>query len=196
MKLNVRNDGDALLDATFEQFRQAAQSVADYGWNDNPATIIDSKSELNDATYEDVREQTDLVANHVQAARSLAAEALGSCKELYFKEDQPISKPTFRGSVVVYDRRTITFNDDHCTLPTIDGRVTTEYVFPEDTSNTPFETYWEDPDWEKSSATLHKCNDTYYVHVNFQKEPEPDTSTAIWQSQHRRVPRQRRLSQP
>ncbi|MCD2203292.1 RNA-guided endonuclease InsQ/TnpB family protein [Halobacterium sp. KA-6] len=177
VKLNVRNDGDVLLDATFEQFRQAAQSVADYGWSDNPANIIDSKSELNDATYDDVREQTDLVANHVQAARSLAAEALDSCKELYFEEDQAISKPTFRGSVIIYDSRTITFNDDHCTLSTIDGRVTAEYVFPEDTSNTPFETYWNSDEWEKSSATLHKRDDTYYLHVNFQQEPETDTST-------------------
>ncbi|MCD2204966.1 RNA-guided endonuclease InsQ/TnpB family protein [Halobacterium sp. KA-6] len=177
VKLDVLADGDTLLDETFEQFRHAAQHVADCGWSTNPANIETNKNTLNDATYDDVREQTDLVANHVQAARSLAAEALDSCKELYFEEDQPISKPTFRGSVIVYDSRTITFNDDHCTLSTIDGRVTAEYVFPKDTSNTPFETYWNSDEWEKSSATLHKRDDTYYLHVNFQQEPETDTST-------------------
>jgi IS605 OrfB family transposase len=165
-----------LLDETFEQFRQAAQHAADYGWSDNPANIIDSKSKLHDATYEDVREKTDLTANHVQAARSLAAEALDSCTELYFEEGQSISKPTFRGSVVVYDGRTVTFNDDYCTLSTTDGRVSAEYVFPEDTTDTPFETYWHNPEWERNSATLHKRDETYYLHVNFQKEPETDIS--------------------
>jgi IS605 OrfB family transposase len=165
-----------LLDETFEQFRQAAQHAADYGWSDNPTNITDSKSELHNATYDDVRSQTDLVANHVQAARSLAAEALDSCTELYFEEDQSISKPTFTGSVVVYDGRTVTFNDDHCTLSTTDGRVSAEYVFPEETTNTPFETYWNNPEWERNSATLHMRDGTYYLHVNFQKEPETDVS--------------------
>ena len=165
-----------LLDETFEQFRRAAQYAADYGWWGNPADIIDSNSKLHDATYEDVRDQTNLTANHVQAARSLAAEALDSCTELYFEEGQSISKPTFRGSVVVYDGRTVTFNDDHCTLSTTDGRVSAEYVFPEDTTDTPFETYWTNPEWERNSATLHKRDGTHYLHVNFQKEPETDVS--------------------
>ncbi|WP_276260678.1 RNA-guided endonuclease InsQ/TnpB family protein [Haloglomus litoreum] len=177
VKLDVLDeDGESRLGETFDQFRQAAQHVADYGWSDTPANIETSKSTLNDATYHDVREATDLTANHVQAARSLAAEALSSCKELYFEEDQDISKPTFRGSVVVYDRRTITFNDDHCTLSTTDGRVTAEYVFPDDQEGTPFETYWEADAWEKSSATLHERDGTYYLHVNFQKEPETNPS--------------------
>jgi putative transposase len=177
VKLDVLDEDEALLDETFEQFRYAAQYVADYGWSENPAAIETSKSNLNDATYYDVRDATDLTANHVQAARSLAAEALTSCRELYFDEDQDISKPTFRGSVVVYDGRTITFNDDHCTLSTTDGRATAEYVFPHDTGGTPFETYWEDDAWEKSSATLHKRDGTYYLHVTFQQEPETDAST-------------------
>jgi len=166
----------ALLDETFEQFRHAAQRAANYGWDGNPSKIIDSKSKLHHGTYEDIREETDLTANHVQAARSLAAETLDSCTELYFEEGQEISRPTFRGSVVVYDGRTITFNDDHCTLSTTEDRVTAEYVFPGDTSDTPFETYWEAPEWEKSSATLHKRDGTFYLHVTFQKEPETDVS--------------------
>jgi putative transposase len=173
---NLDAKEQVLLDETFEQFRYAAQHVADYGWSDNPANIIDSKSKLHDSTYEDVRSQTDLTANHVQAARSLAAEALDSCTELHFEEEQNISKPTFRGSVVVYDERTITFNDNHCTLSTTDERVSAEYVFPEETGNTPFETYWNNPEWEKNSATLHKRDGAYYLHVNFQKEPETDVS--------------------
>lgn len=115
---NLDAEEQALLDETFDQFRQAAQHVADHGWSDNPANIGDNKETLHDATYNDVRKQPGLTANHVQAARSLAAEALDSCKELYFEEDQHISKPRFRGSVVVSDNRTVTFNDDYCTLST------------------------------------------------------------------------------
>jgi hypothetical protein len=137
---SLEPEEETLLDETFDQFRQAAQHVADHGWNDNPANIIDSKSKLHDTTYEDVRDATELTANHVQAARSLAAEALDSCTELYFEDGQDISKPTFRGSVVVYDGRTVTFNADHCTLSTTDGRVKAEYVFPGDATDTPFET--------------------------------------------------------
>lgn len=39
--------------------------------------------------------------------------------------------------------RTVTFNQDYCTLSTTDGRVTAEYALPDDTSEPPFETYWE-----------------------------------------------------
>ena len=184
---NLDAEEQALLDETFDQFRQAAQHVADHGWSDNPANIGDNKDTLHDATYNDVREQTDLTANHVQAARSLAAEALDSCKELSFEEDQHISKPRLRGSVVVSDNRTVTFNDDHCTLSTTEDRtgpdrtgpdrVSAEYVFPGDTTDTPFETDWKNPDWEKNSATLHKRDETYFLHVNFQNEPDTDAST-------------------
>lgn len=58
--------------------------------------IVDSKVTLHDDTYETLREHPDLPATHVQAARSLAADALDSCTELYYEEDQAISKPTFR----------------------------------------------------------------------------------------------------
>ncbi|GAB3330347.1 RNA-guided endonuclease TnpB family protein [Haloplanus salinarum] len=172
----LKPEDEALLDETFEQFRYSAQHVTDYGWSDTPANIIDSKDKLHDATYEDVRSQTDLTANHVQAARSLAAQALDSCTELYFEEDQSISKPTFRGSVVIYDNRTVTFYDDYCTLSTTEDRVSAEYVLPEDTTDTPFETYWNNPEWEQNSATLHKRDGEYYLHVTFQKEPDTDVS--------------------
>lgn len=49
---------------------QAAQHVTDYGRSDIPANIIDGEDEPHDAACEHVRSQTDLTANHVQAARS------------------------------------------------------------------------------------------------------------------------------
>ena len=81
VKLDVSKDAHSLLDETFEQFRHAAQYVSEYGWDDDPTEIIDDQKQLNAATYDEVRELTDLHANHVQSARSLASTALGNCQD-------------------------------------------------------------------------------------------------------------------
>ena len=54
VKLDVSEDDHEVLDETFEQFRQAAQHVADHGWDDNPHKITDTKNTLHDETYSDV----------------------------------------------------------------------------------------------------------------------------------------------
>lgn len=71
----------------------------------------------------------------------------------------------------MYNGRTITYNDDHCTLATVNDRVTAEYILPHDDEGTPFEDYWTDK-WEKTEATLHKRNGDYYLHVAVKKENE------------------------
>jgi hypothetical protein len=128
--LDVPEDNHEVLDETFEQFRQAAQHVANAGWSDDPAEIEDTKNTLHEQTYADVREQTSLQASLVQSARNLAADALGNCKDRILDDGKKSSKPEFRGSVVVYNGRTITYNDDHVTLATVGDRVTAEFVTP------------------------------------------------------------------
>ena len=54
VKLDVSEDDHEVLDETFEQFRHAAQHVADHGWDDNPHKITDTKNTLHDETYSDV----------------------------------------------------------------------------------------------------------------------------------------------
>ena len=174
IKLDVPEDAHSVLDETFEQFRQAAQHVADAGWNDDPTRITDSKNTLHEQTYSEVREQTSLQASLVQSARNLAADALGNCKDRILGDAKKASKPEFRGSVVVYNDRTITY-DDHVTLATVGDRVTAEFVTPEDDAGTPFAEYWTD-DWEKKEATLHKRDGTYYLHVAVENEVEPADS--------------------
>ncbi|WP_226021954.1 RNA-guided endonuclease InsQ/TnpB family protein [Halomicrobium salinisoli] len=176
IKLDVPASADSVFDETFEQFRHAAQYVADYGWADDPDQIVTGQGDLNTATYDDVREQTALHSNHVQSARRLAADALNACQARIF-DGKNASKPTFRGTVVVYNARTITYNDDHCTLATVDGRIRAEYVIPEDCDGTPFEEYWTRDEWERKEATLHKRDGEYYLHVTVEKEPETDVST-------------------
>jgi len=176
VKLDVPGDAHSVLDETFEQFRHAAQYVAEYGWADDPTEIVTDQGDLNAATYDDVREETGLHANHVQSARSLAADALDNCQDRIF-DGEKASKPTFRGTVVVYGTRTITYNDDYCTLATIDGRVRAEYITPEGDADTPFKDYWHGDEWERKEATLHKRDGDYYLHVAVEKEPETDAST-------------------
>jgi len=178
VKLDVSEDASILLDETFEQFRHAAQYVSEYGWDDDPTEIIDDQKQLNAATYDEVRELTELHSNHVQSARSLASTALGNCQDRILDEGKRASKPTFRGTVVVYGTRTITYNDDHCTLATVDGRVRAEYVTPDDDDGTPFAEYWNTDEWERKEATLHKRDGTYYLHVSVEKQPDTDPSTA------------------
>ncbi|WP_135826003.1 RNA-guided endonuclease InsQ/TnpB family protein [Halorussus ruber] len=175
IKLDVPEDAHSVLDETFEQFQQAAQHVADAGWSDDPTKIEDTKNTLHEQTYADVREQTSLQASLVQSARNLAADALGNCKDRILDDGKKTSKPEFRGSVVVYNGRTITYNDDHVTLATVDDRVRAEFVTPEDDTGTPFAEYWTD-DWERTEATLHKRDGTYYLHVAVEKEVEPADS--------------------
>ena len=172
VKLNVSSEGAEVLDETFEQFRQAAQHVADHGWDDNPYEITDTKNTLHDETYSDVREELSLQSSLVQSARNLAATALGNCKDRILDDGKKASKPEFRGSVVVYNGRTITYNDDHVSLATTDKRVTAEYVTPVNEEGTPFEDYWTD-EWEKAEATLHKRDGTYYLHIAVKKDVDP-----------------------
>ena len=175
IKLNVSDEDDEILDETFEQFRQAAQHVADHGWNDNPYEITNAKNTLHDETYSDVREKLSLQSSLVQSARNLASTALGNCKDRIIKEGEKASKPEFKGTVVAYNGRTITYNDDHVSLATTDKRVTAKYVTPVNDEGTPFEDYWTD-EWEKTEATLHKNDGTYYLHVAVKKDVDRDYS--------------------
>ena len=176
IQLDVPSDKHDVIDETFDQFQEAAQYVADTGWNDDPTRITTNKTDLHHATYDDVRDQTDLHADHVTAARNLAADALSSTKDGLFQQGEKASKPTFRGTVVVYGPKAVTYHDEYCTLSTVDGRIRADYVVPDDTTATPFEEYWENDEWNEKQATLHKRDGDYYLHVAMEK-PEQDTST-------------------
>ncbi len=175
IKLDVPADAHSVLDRTFEEFRIAAQYVAETGWSDDPTQITDTKNTLHDQTYTAVRHGTNLQSSLVQSARNLAADALSNCKDRILEDGKKASKPEFRGSVVVYNGRTITYHDDHVTLATVGDRVQAEFVTPHDEDGTPFAEYWT-PEWERKEATLHKRDGTYYLHVAVEKEVEPADS--------------------
>jgi len=71
------------------------------------------------------------------------------------KQGKKTSQPEFDVWSVVYDKRSATFNDDHATLSTPNGRVTVEYVLrPGGREETPLGRYYGADDWDASSATL------------------------------------------
>jgi len=64
------------------------------------------------------------------------------------------SKPHFTSRFASYDARTVTVNDDHCTLATIEGRVTAEFVLPDEQRDTPHSAYLFNDDYDlKGSHT-------------------------------------------
>jgi hypothetical protein len=90
VKLDVDSDDTALLRDTVDEFLWAANYVTDHAFDGDYVTT--SKTTLNNETYEDVRSETALHSNHVQAARNKAAEACKSVVEKW-KQGEKASSP-------------------------------------------------------------------------------------------------------
>ena len=176
VKLDVDDDIHHLLQQTIDRFKQAAQMVADDGWNGTEDRyIVTSKTKLHDRTYDEVRDATDeLNADLVCAARNRAADALNSCAQKRKGGENP-SHPQFTSDSVVYNLNAITYYDDYATLATVDGRVETEFILPDE--DVPPTTYITD-EWEKREATLHHRDGNYYLHIAVVRETdaEPEDS--------------------
>ncbi len=111
----------------------AANLVVDH-CRDDDGSIITAKNKLHERTYDRVREETDLHANMVQAARNRAADALKGILARW-EDGQKASLPTFTADFAEYDKRSATFYNDHATLATVNGRITAEYVLPPEGDN-------------------------------------------------------------
>ncbi|OKY78388.1 MAG: IS element related protein [Candidatus Methanohalarchaeum thermophilum] len=80
IRLDLGQNQRELLQKTIEQFKQACQKVVDYGWNKDGLKTY-QKNKLHKATYDKIREDTDLPANLVIRARDRASEAIKGCVE-------------------------------------------------------------------------------------------------------------------
>ena len=173
IKLDVPDERRDSLHQTKDQFLQCANRTSEWAWRYDDYCIT-SKSKAENALYDDLREETDLTANLVQKGIRRAIEAVDSGVEK-LKQGEKTSQPEFDSWSVVYDKRSATFNADHATLSTPNGRVTAEYVrSPEDErEGTPFGRYYESDDWNASSATLQydEQEDTFSLHVTL-KNPD------------------------
>jgi len=172
IKLDVDGSAADLLHQTTDYF-DAANYVVDAAWE--PDWKITSKQTLHDLTYYDVRDDSPLPANLVQAARNRAAEAVKGVVERW-KQGEKASKPHFTSRFASYDARTVTVNDDHCTLATIEGRVTAEFVLPDEQRDTPHSAYLFNDDYDLKGATLHydEVEDCFYLHVRTKPTVEND----------------------
>ena len=173
IKLDVDESAADLLHQTTDHFLDAANYVVDVAWE--PDWKITSKQKLHDLTYYDVRDDSPLPANLVQAARNRAAEAVKGVVERW-KEGKKASKPHFTSRFASYDARTVTVNDDHATLATIDGRVTVGFVLPDEQRDTPHSAYLFNDDYDVKGATLHydMVEDCFYLHVRTKPAVEND----------------------
>lgn len=171
--LDVDSDDATLLEDTIDEFLRAAQYVTDHAFEDECVTT--SKTTLNDETYEDVRESTQLHSNHVQSARNRAADACNSVIERW-KQGKKVSKPQFTSPHLVYENRSVTFYDDYVSLATVDGRIEVNCVLPENPADTPHQRYLFDDDYEITSVELHRKHGKWQLHICCTADVEIDTS--------------------
>ena len=134
VKLDVDRDDAALFRETVDEFLWAANSVVEHAWEGDSKPT--SKAQLQEETYADVREQTQLHANLVQNARNTAAEAVQSAVARW-KQGEYAGKPHFSSPTAVYDKRCATFHDENVSLATVDGRIEVEFVLPDEHRDTP-----------------------------------------------------------
>ena len=173
IKLDVGDSDADLLFETIRQFLDAANYVVDAAYDGE--WVETRKSALHDETYSEVRERTALHSNHVQSARDRAVDALKSVVAKWSKGEYA-SLPTFTTPFVEYNRRTATFNEDSASLATVGGRITAEYVLPDEARDTPHSRYLLNDDYETTGATLHYRNGEFFLHVRTKadvNDPEP-----------------------
>ncbi len=162
VKLDVDDSDADLLRETIQQFLDSANYVVDVA--SEGESVETRKSVLHEETYSDVRDRTDLHSNHVQSARDRAVDALKSVVSKW-KKGEYASLPTFTTPFCEYNQRNATFYDDHATLSTIDGRVTVDYILPDEDRDTPHTKYLFNEDYERTGATLHEREDGLYLHI-------------------------------
>jgi putative transposase len=172
VKLDVDSDDTALLRDTVDEFLWAANYVTCHAFSGEYVTT--SKTTLHDDTYEDVREETSLHSNHVQAARNKAADAAKSILAKW-KRGKKASMPHFTSPHLVYDHRTATFHDEYVSLATVDGRIEADYVLPSEERETPHAEYLFSEEYETTGAELHYTNGNWMLHIHCKRELKTDT---------------------
>lgn len=182
VKLSVPTDRRADLRETTERFRQAAQFVADRAFDrDVDGYVITSRTTLHHLTYHQVREATDgLNADLVCAARNYAADAVSGVVAAW-NNGKHATQPTFTANTIVYNKNAVTYRDHYCTLATVNGRVTADYVLPEAADN-PQTRYLRSDEWELRESTLHYRDGEYYLHIGVAKDhevPEAEDGTVL-----------------
>ncbi|GAA0532108.1 transposase [Halorubrum ejinorense] len=175
VKLAVSDEQRDALHRTADQYRYCANRTADYCWSDTSYTECKTnKREVRDALYAELREETDLQAQLVQAAIKRAVEAVKACVERW-KKGQRVSQPTFTAETMDYDTRSATFYRNKVSLATVEGRVEPSFVLPAD-SPTPYERYVLSENYEFRESTLRydAATDEFYLNISTRRTHSDD----------------------
>jgi putative transposase len=166
VKLAVSDEHRRALHATAEQYLHCANRTATFCWDDTDYRECRThKQNVRDALYEELRSETELQAQLVQAAIKRGVEAVKGCVERW-KKGQRVSQPTFTSVTVDYDRRCATFRRREVLLSTVEGRVVCPFVLPSD-SPTPYERYvlGEEYEFRQSTVRYDDVTDEFYAHI-------------------------------
>ena len=170
VKLAVSDEQRDALHRTADQYLYCANRTADYCWSNTSYTEgKTNKRNVRDALYSELREETDLQAQLVQAAIKRAVEAVKGVVERW-KKGQHISCPTFTAETIDYDMRSATFYRNKVSLATVEGRVESSFTLPAD-SPTPYERYVLSEDYEFRESTLRydAVTDGFYLNISTQR---------------------------
>jgi putative transposase len=166
VKLLVSDDQHDALHETRDQFLWCANRTAEFCWNKyDYEQCRTTNRKVRDAIYDELRAETDIHANLVQAAIKRAVEAVKSCVERW-KKRQRVSQPEFTSWFLDYDKRASTIHRSEASLSTHSGRVECDYVLPAD-SPTPYERYVLNKEYELRTSTLHydRVTDEFSLHI-------------------------------
>ncbi len=175
VKLNLSDEQRDVLHRTAEQYLYCANRTADYCWSDTSYTECKTnKREVRDALYSDLREETELQAQLVQAAIKRAIEAVKGVVERW-KKGQRVSCPTFTAETMDYDARSATFYRNKVSLATVEGRVEPSFILPAD-SPTPYERYVlsEDYEFRESTVRYDAVDDKFYIQLSTRRTDGDD----------------------
>ncbi|RLM83558.1 transposase [Halobellus sp. Atlit-38R] len=167
VKLNLSGEQRDALHRTADQYLYCANRTADYCWSNTSYTECKTnKRQVRDALYSELREETDLQAQLVQAAIKRAVEAVKGVVERW-KKGQRVSQPTFTAETMDYDARSATFYRNKVSLATVEGRIDPSFILPAD-SPTPYERYVlsEDYEFRESTVRYDAVDDEFYIQLS------------------------------
>jgi IS605 OrfB family transposase len=181
------SDADArCLHATHLPYLHCQHRAVEYCWPTTPkrpSDLITDKGEVEEALYDELREETDgLHSNLVQKAIKDAVSAVSSC-QTHWENGDRISKPSFdveNGTYArTYDKRAATYHRHEVSLATVDGRVGTRYVLPRDLEGTPYARYVIDRRWSFSTSKLVWDGERFWLHAVMKRTyTDPDVDAA------------------
>ncbi|AQL42245.1 transposase [Halorientalis sp. IM1011] len=172
VRLDVPDNRKSDLHATNNKFQYCVNRTADWAWRYPDEDCVTSKSEAENAIYDDLREETDyLHANLVQKAIKRATDDIDNCVDR-LAEGENTSKPEYDTFSIVYVKRAASFYRDKVSLATVNGRVECEYDLPDNPEGTPHGEYLLNEKYSFSTSTVHYDSDAdeFYLHAAMEQE--------------------------